>query len=333
MEASFYIKLDNNKIKCLLCPHECTINPGNYGICKVRKNQDGTLLQDVYGLVSAMHFDPIEKKPLYHYHPGKEIFSIGSLGCNFKCSCCQNHQISQTGKNGFRGLTEMGPTEILKYVRSNPLNIGVAYTYNEPVVWYEYMLDIAGEIHQNGFQNVVVSNGYINRKPLLQLTEYTDAFNIDLKGFDDKVYRTFAGGRLKNILDSLLIIKEKGCHLEITFLVVTEINDDINQFDRMVTWISQNLGQEVPLHISRYYPSYKLDTKATSADLLWKMAKLASESLHYVYVGNLPGNTFQNTSCPACKQVIIRRDGYSVHLKNLSPDGLCLSCGHKIAIA
>ncbi len=331
MEADFYKKLENNRVQCLICPHECKIAPGNSGICKVRSNQDGILQTEVYGLLSATHFDPIEKKPLYHFHPGKEIFSIGSLGCNFRCQCCQNYHISQAGKNDFPRLLKMSVSDIMKHVKTNPLNIGVAYTYNEPVVWYEYMVDTAKEVHQNGFQNVLVSNGFINREPLLKLTECIDAFNIDLKGFDDKIYKSFAGGKLVNILNTLQLIKERECHLEITFLAVTEINDDLEQFRQMVKWISQNLGREVPLHISRYFPKYKLHNKATSVDLIWNMANIAGESLHYVYVGNLPGNDFQNTVCPNCQQTVIFRNGYSTNVSNLTNHGACQSCGHHIA--
>ncbi len=176
MGADFYTKLEDNKVKCLLCPHECTIAPGKTGICKVRSNQNGVLQLDVYGLLSATHFDPIEKKPLYHFHPGKEIFSLGSLGCNFKCKCCQNHHISQVGKAEYNRLQEISVLEILRQVKSSPENIGVAYTYNEPVVWYEFMLDIAKELSKNQYKNVLVSNGFINKDPLLKLLEYIDAF-------------------------------------------------------------------------------------------------------------------------------------------------------------
>jgi pyruvate formate lyase activating enzyme len=286
----------------------------------------------VYGFLSASNFDPVEKKPLYHFHPGKDIFSMGSLGCNFHCKCCQNFHISQTGKDDISNLTKMNLSEIVKNVKLNPSNIGVAYTYNEPVVWYEYMIDIAKEIAHHNYKNVVVSNGFINSKPLNKLIEYIDAFNIDLKGFNDEMYRSFAGGKLKNVLQTLKIIKEKGRHLEITFLAVTDINDNMNEFQEMGEWIVQNLGADVPLHISRYFPNYKHGAKATSSNLLWNMAKLAGKSLNYVYVGNMHGNEFQNTICPNCNKVVVNRIGYSVNTQNLTSEGNCLSCGYNVAI-
>lgn len=332
MGADFFIKLEDNKVKCLICPHECNINPGKSGLCKVRSNHNGILQLDVYGMLSATHFDPIEKKPLYHFYPGKEIYSLGSLGCNFKCQCCQNHHISQTGKTDYSGLSEMSISDIIKQVKSNPLNIGVAYTYNEPVVWYEYMLDIAKEVRRNNYKNVVVSNGFINREPLLKLTEVIDAFNIDLKGFDDDIYKSFNGGRLVNILNSLQLIKDRNCHLEITFLVVTEINDDIEQFKIMVEWIAENLGSDIPLHISRYFPNFKFNAKATPIELILSMANFASGLLKYVYIGNLPGNKFQDTICPGCQKAVIIRDSYTTTLKNISSFGTCIICGYKIAL-
>ncbi|MBA7688850.1 hypothetical protein ES703_97339 [subsurface metagenome] len=287
---------------------------------------------DVYGSLSATHFDPIEKKPLYHFHPGKEIFSLGSLGCNFKCPCCQNYHISQSGIKDFPRLLKLTIPEIIRHAKSNPLNIGVAYTYNEPFVWYEYMFDTSQEIKKAGLYNVAVSNGYINKKPLEELTLYIDAFNIDIKGFDDGIYRSFAGGKLSNILDSLQIIKGRNCHLEITFLVVPEINDDIGQFRQMIRWIVKNLGSDVPLHISRYFPNYKMHKQATSSGSIRNMARLASEFMSYVYVGNMTGNEFQDTVCPKCQQITIIRDGYYIGSDNLTTDGKCQSCGHKIAI-
>ena len=332
MKTEFFNKLEDNKVKCLLCPHECLINPGKSGICKVRKNINGVLHLDVYGFLSATHFDPIEKKPLYHFHPGKEIFSLGSLGCNFHCKCCQNYHISQTGKSDFQHLTKSSIPEIVKRVMSSPLNIGVAYTYNEPIVWYEYMIDVAKEISQLQYKNVVVSNGFINREPLAKLIEFIDAFNIDLKGFSNEIYKSFAGGKLDNVLQTLQLVKEKDRHLEITFLVVTNVNDDIKDFQNMVKWIAQNLGSDVPFHISRYFPNYKYNAQATSVGLLKNMAGIASEALNYVYVGNMRENEYQNTICPACNSTVIQRSGYFTNLRNLTPDGKCLSCGQKIAI-
>jgi pyruvate formate lyase activating enzyme len=330
MEARYYDKLDDNRVHCHLCPHECTIAVGRTGTCKVRSNEGGTLLADNYGNLSAVNFDPIEKKPLYHFHPGTEILSLGALGCNFKCRCCQNYHISQSGKKEFPRTLKMSINDIITMAKSNPNNIGIAYTYNEPTVWYEYMFDIAGEAQKAGLRNVVVSNGYINAAPIGELIKLIDAFNIDLKAFSDDVYKNFTGGGVSKVLDTLTLIAESKKHLEITFLAVPGINDDINLFVQMIDWIERNLSPQVPLHISRYFPRYKMTTDATPQSILMNMAKLANDRLNYVYVGNIPADEFQNTVCPNCGQIVIERRGYYIHSKSYNASGQCSFCGFNI---
>ncbi len=332
MEAIYYTPLDNLKVRCTLCPHECVIAPEHSGICKVRTNNNGKLTADIYGVAAAMQFDPIEKKPLYHFYPGKEILSLGGLGCNFHCSCCQNYEISQSGKKGFPRLQELTIEKILALAHSSPDNIGVAYTYNEPMVWFEFMFDIASEISKANLRNVVVSNGYVNREPLSQLLKYIDAFNIDLKGFDNAAHKKFTGGELKYVLQTLKAIVNAGKHLEITFLTVPGINDDPGLFEKMVHWIRTDLSAKIPLHISRYFPRYKSVAEPTPVALLDSLAVIAHKYLDFVYTGNVMKGDFQHTNCPKCGSVVIYREGYRIDRTGMNSKGLCNSCGYPIAI-
>jgi len=332
MEARYYKRIDNSKVQCFLCPHECTIAPGHSGICKIRTNTDGILTADMYGAVVAMQFDPLEKKPLYHFYPDHEILSLGSLGCNFHCSCCQNYEISQTGKTGFPRLQELSIDKIIDVAVSNPLNIGVAYTYNEPMIWIEYMSDIALAVKNAGLKNVAVSNGYINTVPLLELLRNIDAFNIDIKGFDQKIHKQFTGGDLENVLETIQAIAIYGRHLELTFLVVPGVNDDLKHFEQMLEWIVLKLGKGIPLHISRYFPRFKMSTESTSLESISAMAKMASRYLSYVYIGNTTLDNFQDTICPQCGSLAIKRKGYRANMIGINAKGMCISCGCNIAI-
>jgi len=332
MEAWYYDKLDDGKVQCNLCPHHCIIASEKSGICRVRTNVKGSLQADMYGLLSAMQFDPVEKKPLYHFFPGNEILSVGSLGCNLRCACCQNYEISQTGKAGFPRLQQLAIEDVLQLALRNDNNLGVAYTYNEPFMWYEFMADIAGEIRAAGKKNVVVSNGYVNEKPLREILDVTDAFNIDIKSFDEKVYRKFAHADLKPVLSNLTVISQSGKHLEITLLIVPGVNDSITEFSSMVDWIGLNLGTNIPLHLSRYFPRYRMNEPATTFDKLREFASFASEKLNYVYIGNVPEGGYQDTICPSCGTTVIKRLGYSVHFKSLDGEGCCAVCRQKIIV-
>ncbi|MBN1952663.1 MAG: AmmeMemoRadiSam system radical SAM enzyme [Bacteroidales bacterium] len=333
MEARFYTPTRDDAILCELCPHRCLIFPGKTGKCRVRTNRAGKLYADTYQQLAATHFDPIEKKPLYHFYPGSEIFSIGSLGCNFRCGCCQNHEISQTGVAGFPGLQELTVDQVVGMASTKSANIGIAYTYNEPFVWYEYMFDIAVEAKDRGLKNVAVSNGYINEEPLKKLLPFMDAFNIDLKAFSARAYKSFTNGELHYVMNALSLICQAGCHLEITMLVVPGINDDLDAFRRMTEWIAERLGTSVPLHLSRYFPRYNYQEPPTAMSLLTRMAELASERLDYVYLGNAPGVEFQDTRCPQCGALVISRQGYYISRKEIDRQGQCSNCGHKIVIS
>ncbi len=333
MEARYYKKLAGNKTQCKLCPHNCIIARNKTGICKVRSNIEGILYSDMYECLSATHFDPIEKKPLYHFYPGSEILSLGALGCNFHCSCCQNYEISQTGKAGFPRLQNLSVQDIVKTSTAHPDNLGVAYTYNEPFVWYEYMFDIAREIKKNQGKNVIVSNGYINEEPLKTILPFIDAFNIDIKAFDDDTYRKFAGGDLVSVLNNLKIIAKSGKHLELTMLIVPGVNDVLSQFEKMIEWFTNNLSKDVPLHLSRYFPHYKLKTESTSLSVLNRFADYAGKYLNYVYTGNVARSEHQNTFCPDCGTLVIQREGYHTQLLALDARGFCNNCGQKIAVS
>lgn len=331
MEALFYEKKDKH-LRCLLCPHQCVIHDGRTGICQVRRNEKGKLTAEAWGKLSALNFDPIEKKPLYHYHPGKTILSLGSVGCNMMCSCCQNWQISQTSAAEFHFNRKMKPAEILKLALSQHNNIGVAYTYNEPTIWFEYMQDIARLVYAEGRKNVMVSNGYINEDPLKELMRYMDAFNIDLKGFSDDFYRKFTGARLLPVLRTLEMIRIAGKHLEITCLIIPEMNDEPRLFSKMIQWIEETLGPETVLHLSRYHPSYKLNVASTSYQTLDELYTIARERLLYVYVGNVQMKDYQDTKCGKCGELLIRRTGYHVELTALTEKGSCAKCGSTIII-
>jgi pyruvate formate lyase activating enzyme len=332
MEARYYSKLDIKKVKCLLCPHHCVLESGQSGICRVRSNRGGILYADSYGQLSAANFDPIEKKPLYHFHPGHEILSLGSLGCNFQCRCCQNYSISQSDTNDFPRVLRMSTEELKDLAIRTPGNIGIAFTYNEPTVWYEYMSDIAEVAKKADLCTVMVSNGYINIKPLTGLLDLIDAFNIDLKAFDEGLHRNFTGGNMKPVLNTLKKISSMGKHLEITILIVPELNDNINEFRTTIRWISNELGKNTPLHISRYYPNYKYQASSTPSEILRTMAEIAAGELNFVYLGNVATKEFRNTYCPACKALIIIRKGYQCEVTGLNSDGTCKRCSCPIAI-
>lgn len=328
-EALFYKKSDGKKVICELCPHNCTIKHNNTGICRVRLNKDGLLYSETHGSLAALNFDPIEKKPLYHYYPGRTVFSIGTIGCNLDCKFCQNCDISQANTKNFPHLKPYIVPDIIKMALKHQDNIGIAYTYNEPVVYYEYMHDIAKEAKLNNLKNVMVSNGYINGSPLEELLNYIDAFNIDLKGFDEKFYKKYTGANLNPVLETLKTIKSKDKHLEITNLVIPTLNDDEKLFEDMVKWIAQKLGKEIPLHISRYFPRYKMNIHATPTETLEKFYEIANKHLSFVYIGNdiKVGN---NTFCNNCGKKVIERSGYYIYKSGLDIRGNCLECGNNI---
>ncbi|MFA7359981.1 MAG: AmmeMemoRadiSam system radical SAM enzyme [Candidatus Kapaibacterium sp.] len=285
-EASFYIAETNGKVRCLLCPKECSISENNAGVCGVRENVNGKLYTLAHSKPVAIHLDPIEKKPLYHFYPGEIILSVGTYGCNLDCKFCQNHDISQDfSKESFDSIKEVSPKEIINLCKQRGYKF-VAFTYNEPTIFFEYMLDIAILCKSNDIKTVMVSNGQINPVPFAILVEYIDAFNIDLKSFNPDFYRKICGGDINATKQTIEAIVRHGKHLEVTFLLIKGLNDDEEEFKLMCNYLS-SLDKNIVLHISRAFPRYKLDFEVTPKDLINKFYKLAKAHLNYVYKGNI----------------------------------------------
>lgn len=324
-EASYYESFSDRSLQCFLCPNHCTIPPGRFGICKARKNIDGKLYSMVYGKIASVHVDPIEKKPFFHFLPGSKVFSAGTTGCNMRCAFCQNWEISQAFPEDVRTENATPEQLVAKAIESGAQSI--AFTYNEPVIAYEYALDTARLAKDKGLKVVLVSNGYISEEPLKELLKYIDAYKVDLKAFDEKFYHKFTGGRLAPILDSLKMIKQSGVWLEIVTLLVPGENDSETEIRAMARWIKENLGDDVPLHFSRFFPQYKLQNlPPTPAETLIRARKIAmEEGLKFVYTGNVPYPEGETTYCPKSGEKAIERQGYFItrdHLKDgACPDG------------
>ena len=315
--------------RCLLCPHLCLIRPGRRGICRVRENHNGEVRLVTSGVISGYAVDPIEKKPLYHFYPGSSVLSVGSYGCNLRCDYCQNYHISQNPEPGDSRLLEAH--ELVGRAASLPGNVGIAYTYNEPVIWYEYVASCARLASNEGLVNVMVSNGYIMPEPLMEMTQFIDAFNIDLKSFSNDFYQKYTGATLNPVLEALRIIAASGKHLEITTLILPGLNDSAQEMRREARWIAENAGPGVPLHISRYFPMYRRSDPATPPGKIIELREIAGEYLDFVYTGNLAGtDNGSNTRCPACRTVVISRSGYSTRISGLNDEGECQRCGRKI---
>ena len=296
VEAAFYEKNEKGSVRCGLCPHNCVIQQGNRGVCGARKNSGGKLISEIYARLTAVAMDPIEKKPLYHFHPGTRILSIGTRGCNMKCPYCQNWHISQDLS---ANTSYYSPDDIVALAeREN--SIGVAYTYSEPMVWYEYVMDTARIAKERDLTNVLVTNGFINREPLERLLTCIDAMNIDLKSFREATYRKVNKANLPDVLETIRISKSAGCHIELTTLIVTGLNDDVGEMDDIVDFIA-SVDPEIPWHISRYHPSYRYDREATDINFMMAVHARAIRKLSFVYCGNIPpGCAGHDTICPSC---------------------------------
>jgi len=330
-EALLYQKFVNATVKCNLCAHRCVVYPGNSGICKVRENINGILYTKVYGHTIAEHIDPVEKKPLYHFYPGSEAFSIATPGCNFHCLFCQNWNISQLTVSDFKESEEgMTPEQIVQDTKQTGCK-SIAYTYTEPTVFFEYSYDTARLAHETGIKNIYVSNGYMTSEMLDMIAPYLDAANIDLKAFRDKTYRHIIGARLQPVLDNLKKIQELGIWLEVTSLVIPGINDDPQEIRDMASFVATELGINVPWHISRFYPAYKMkDVPPTPLNTLQKAKETGLDAgLNYVYIGNTSNTGDMNTKCPWCKSLLIERQGFGVTQNNIE-NGHCPECGRKI---
>ena len=321
-------KKEKDFIKCLLCPHACKIGEGKTGICGVRKNSHGKIELLTYGVLSGHSMDPVEKKPLYHFFPGQYIYSVGSYGCNMRCDFCQNYNISQILPESH--ITKITPEELVRNALISKRNIGIAFTYNEPVIWFEFVKDTALIAKNEGMFTAMVSNGYVNQEPLNDLIQFIDAFNIDLKAFNSNFYRKLSGADIQPVKDTLKQISKSEKHLEITTLIIPGKNDDKGEMELQSEWIAGELGQNVPLHLSRYFPMFRRDDPATSEETLISLFEIASKNLDYVYLGNTHSEFGQTTYCPNCNTIVTERSGYKTKLQNLDIKGKCSQCGTRI---
>jgi pyruvate formate lyase activating enzyme len=328
-EALYYHALEEKKVECLLCPHRCVIKPGQYGQCRTRLNRDGTLYSGSFGILSSISTDPVEKKPLYHFFPGQSILSIGGFGCNLSCDFCQNCEISQIGQKIFSRHPFRDPDDIVNKALLHQNNIGLAYTYNEPTVYFEYMIRCAALIKEHGLSNIMVTNGYINPSPLEALFPYVDAFNVDLKSFRNLFYKNRSGASLKPVLTSIDRIAKSGKHLELTFLIIPDHNDDELEWKEMIKWISDHCGRHSILHVSRYYPHFKMNKPPTPLSTIKQFMELAREQIDYVYPGNTP-QLDNHTYCPVCGNLLIERFLYDASVKGIGPYGNCAKCNNEI---
>jgi len=316
-------------IQCELCPKGCLIKPGQSGECRVRINIDGVLRTVVYGYPCSIHIDPIEKKPLFHFLPATKILSIATVGCNLHCRNCQNCEISQA--NPEDSVAEFWPPDKLVAATKYYGCPSLAYTYTDPIIFYEYTYDTAKLAKEADIRNVLVTAGYINAEPWKRLLQYIDAANIDLKGITDDFYVRVCSGTLKPVQEAMVIAKSSGVLVEVTNLIIPTLNDNPEQIRQLCRWVKENLGGETPLHFSRFFPRYKMrHLPATSARTLDMAREIAmSEGLVYVYIGNILNEAGQNTFCPGCKRLLIERSGYTI-LQNQLKDGCCPDCGKEI---
>ena len=324
-EAAYYDKLEDGRAQCRLCPHECWIKEKGFGICRTRRVDGGVLYAVNYAQVASMAYDPIEKKPLYHFYPGRTIFSMGGNGCNLGCQFCQNWEISQSEVPTRR----VEPEKAVELAQQNR-SVGIAYTYSEPLVWFEYVLDCAKLAREKGLKNVLVTNGLINPEPLQALLPWIDAFNLDVKSMSEEFYQKICKGPLAPVLHTAEVAS-KSCLVEITNLIIPTLNDSDEDFQHLVDWIGEKLGADTPLHFSRYFPHYRMQINSTPVETLMRAWEIAKEKLSYVYVGNIMDQASNSTYCPHCRHLLIGRDGYRI-LKLGFKDGKCESCGQAVRI-
>ena len=317
-EAMFFETLENKKVRCNLCRHHCVIANGKKGICRVRENQEGILYSLVYRKLISDNIDPIEKKPLYHFYPGTTSFSIATVGCNFRCLNCQNYEISQLPKDHEQIIgRDIAPEKIVEDALSYNCK-SISYTYTEPTIFFEYAYEVAKIASSKSIKNVFVTNGYITRGALKEIKPYLHAANIDLKSFSDETYKKICGAKLEEVLDCIRSYKEMGIWIEVTTLIIPEVNDSISELKQIANFIC-SVGPEIPWHVSRFYPRYRLIEKPpTPIEILSTARQIGIEAgLRYVYEGNVPGDGGENTYCCKCKKLLIKRYGYQILINNI----------------
>lgn len=329
-EALHYRAIDNDTVECVLCPRRCVLKNGQRSPCRVREPRNGKLYSLVYELPCSIHVDPIEKKPLYHVLPASRSFSIATAGCNLRCKYCQNWQISQ--ENPENVVERYLPCEEVVNAAQRERCASIAYTYSEPIVFYEYMYDTSKLAKAKGIKNVWVTSGFINPDPLKELSGVIDAANIDLKGFSESFMREVCGARLEPVLETIKMARENGIWVELTNLLIPTLNDDPAMIKNMCAWIRENLGKEVPIHFSRFWPMYKLkNLPPTPVETLHMAREIAQkEGLYFAYIGNVPQDPGNNTYCPRCKKIVVGRAGYFV-MENNVVGSKCKFCGYPIA--
>lgn len=331
-EALLYDKIQDNQVRCNLCARRCLIREGGFGFCRVRKNESGTLYSLNYAKACAAHADPIGKKPLSHFHPGAYVMSIATIGCNFRCQFCDNWNISQEKEIIGR---DFPPEDVIRAAKDYGCQ-GISYTYTEPTIFFEYAYDTAVLAHKEGLFNTFVTNGYMTPEAIEMIAPYLDAATVDFKGGGDpEFYRKFASvPSVEPIYDSLKEMKKHGVHIEVTNLIVPKIGDSMDRIEKLARWICENLGADTPFHLLRFHPDYNLTTiRSTDIKTLEEAYEVSCRAgLNYVYIGNVPGHKYENTYCPDCNELLVKRYGFGVIRWNLTDDFRCPNCNMKIAI-
>ena len=329
VEARYYEKLPNKAVRCKLCPRECNVSPGDRGYCRVRENQKGTYYSLVHSRIVSAHIDPVEKKPFFHFLPGHLAFSVATAGCNVNCKFCQNWEISQAKPEDLPAKY-LPPKDLASMAVTNNC-AAVAFTYNEPTIFNEYVNDAADAARAQGVKSIVVSNGFIQQEPIKRTCQHVDAIKIDFKAYSQDYYRDVVRGQLQPVLDAMVTIRKQGRWMELVYLVVPTLNDHDAEIRDMSRWIKAELGPDVPIHFTRFRPLYLLkNLPPTPVETLERLKAIAdAEGLHYVYVGNVPGHPGENTYCPKCHHVVIERAGYTIAQMNLK-NGKCKDCHYPI---
>ncbi|MCP4291740.1 MAG: AmmeMemoRadiSam system radical SAM enzyme [bacterium] len=326
--AAWWTPLPDNKVSCQLCPLQCTLKINQHGPCETRFNSEGQMKPLHYGQIVAAATDPIEKKPLYHFHPGSFITSVAAPGCNLHCRFCQNHNISQ-GKNAGRNTESVSVQDVID-VAFQDNSVGIAFTYSEPLVWFEFVRDCAAEAKQKGLKTVLVTNGFLNPEPLAEILPFIDAANIDLKAMDNDFYRKICKAELQPVLKAIRQFHDAGVHLELTNLLIPGHNDSPEEIDKLVDFIA-DLNPQIPLHFSAYHPAWKMQAPATPVSTMKRVREQAAVKLPWVYLGNVPGETGRDTLCPQCNLTAILRTGFKAKV-NLAAEAHCPGCGFNFPI-
>ncbi len=329
-EARFW-KTEGDRTACYLCPHHCKIAENKVGVCGVRQNVGGTLFSLIYGKASAVHVDPMEKKPLFHFKPGQPILSLGSVGCNLRCQHCQNFDISQAKVDDFN-LSRLSPEEVSHLTLANSCQ-AVAFTYNEPTIWHEFTFDACKVAKEHDIATVYVTNGFMEEGPLREIAPFLDAMNIDVKGFKEEFYHEVCKARLEPVLKASALAYRLGVHVELTYLIIPKKNDSEGEMRDFCKWVSSDLSSKVPVHFTRFHPDYMMnDVPATPLTTMKLAHRIAlEEGLMFPYLGNIGGDDGENTYCPKCQTLVIRRNGFAVEILALK-DGKCAKCGQELNI-